>query len=124
MSQMLDNLDTCHRFVSSFFCSLGVQLHQSSAVDIKTVDNMASITLKAAHKEHEGVYTARLRTWDEIQEHSAFVYVKGEDQHERGFYVTYNCTYLWSFTNFKRCDNLIVSQKSGCFVVSSLTKQS
>ncbi|XP_070767678.1 myomesin-3 [Enoplosus armatus] len=54
----------------------GVQLYQSSTVDIKTVDNKASITLKAAHKEHEGVYTARLRTWDEIQEHSAFVYVK------------------------------------------------
>ncbi|XP_035528933.1 myomesin-3 [Morone saxatilis] len=53
----------------------GIQLHQSSTVDIKTVDNKASITLKAAHKEHEGVYTARLRTWGEIQEHSAFVYV-------------------------------------------------
>lgn len=56
-------------------------------MDIKTVDNNASITLRAAHKEHEGVYTARLRTWDEIQEHSAFVYVKGEDQHENGFDV-------------------------------------
>ncbi|XP_045900459.1 myomesin-3 [Micropterus dolomieu] len=54
----------------------GIQLCQSSTVDIKTVDNNASITLRAAHKEHEGVYTARLRTWDEIQEHSAFVYVK------------------------------------------------
>uniref|UniRef100_A0AAQ5YSJ1 Myomesin 3 n=1 Tax=Amphiprion ocellaris TaxID=80972 RepID=A0AAQ5YSJ1_AMPOC len=30
----------------------------------------------AAHKEHEGVYTARLRTWDGIQEHNAYVYVK------------------------------------------------
>lgn len=65
-----------------FIHTLGIQLHQSSNVDIKTVDNKASITLMAAHKEHEGVYTARLRTWDEIQEHSAFVYVKGEDQHE------------------------------------------
>ncbi|KAI3361242.1 hypothetical protein L3Q82_013438, partial [Scortum barcoo] len=54
----------------------GVQLHQSSTVDIETVDNKASITLKAAHKEHEGVYTVRLRTWEDIQEHSAFVYVK------------------------------------------------
>uniref|UniRef100_A0A3Q1HUN7 Myomesin 3 n=1 Tax=Anabas testudineus TaxID=64144 RepID=A0A3Q1HUN7_ANATE len=53
----------------------GIQLHQSNNVDIKMVDNKASITLKAAHKEHEGVYTARLRTWDGIQEHSAFVYV-------------------------------------------------
>ncbi len=71
----------CYSFVSSFFHSLGVQLHQSSTVDIKTVGNKASITLRAAQKEHEGVYTARLRTWDEIQEHSAFVYVKGEDQY-------------------------------------------
>uniref|UniRef100_A0A8D2ZNG6 Myomesin 3 n=1 Tax=Scophthalmus maximus TaxID=52904 RepID=A0A8D2ZNG6_SCOMX len=53
----------------------GVQLHQSSAVDIKAVDNEASITLRAAHKEHEGVYMARLKTWDTIQEHSAFVYI-------------------------------------------------
>nr|XP_046254368.1 myomesin-3 [Scatophagus argus]XP_046254370.1 myomesin-3 [Scatophagus argus] len=54
----------------------GIQLYQSSTVDIKTVDNKASITLKTAHKEHEGVYTAQLRTWDHVQEHSAFVYVK------------------------------------------------
>ncbi|KAM9353647.1 myomesin-3 [Symphorus nematophorus] len=54
----------------------GIQLHQSSTVEIKTVDNMASITLKAAYKEHEGVYTARFRTWDDIQEHSAYIYVK------------------------------------------------
>ncbi|XP_044064347.1 myomesin-3 isoform X2 [Siniperca chuatsi] len=54
----------------------GIQLHQSSTVDIKTVNDKTSITLKAAHKEHEGVYTVQLRTWDEIQEHSAFVYVK------------------------------------------------
>ncbi|XP_070691358.1 myomesin-3 [Pempheris klunzingeri] len=54
----------------------GIPLHQSSTVDMKTVDNKASITLKAAHKEHEGVYTVRLRTGDEIQEHSAYVYVK------------------------------------------------
>lgn len=55
----------------------GIQLHQSNNVDIKMGDNKASITLKAAHKEHEGVYTARLRMGDGIQEHSAFVYVKG-----------------------------------------------
>ncbi|XP_037641548.1 myomesin-3 [Sebastes umbrosus] len=54
----------------------GIQLHPSSNVDIKRVDDKASITLKAAHKEHEGVYTARLRTWDDIQEHSAYVYVE------------------------------------------------
>lgn len=62
------------------FPFLGIQLHPSSNVDIKRVDDKASITLKAAHKEHEGVYTARLRTWDDIQEHSAYVYVEGEDQ--------------------------------------------
>ncbi|XP_068426243.1 myomesin-3 [Clinocottus analis] len=54
----------------------GLQLYPSSNVDITTVDNKASITLKAAHKEHEGVYTVRLRTWDDMQEHSAFVYVE------------------------------------------------
>ncbi|XP_023271028.1 myomesin-3 [Seriola lalandi dorsalis] len=54
----------------------GIQLHQSSTVEIKSVNNKASITLRAAHKEHEGVYTARLKTWDATQEHSAFVYVK------------------------------------------------
>uniref|UniRef100_A0A3Q3JBP2 Uncharacterized protein n=1 Tax=Monopterus albus TaxID=43700 RepID=A0A3Q3JBP2_MONAL len=53
----------------------GIQLLQSSTVDIKTADNQASITLKVAHKEHEGVYTAQLKTLDGIQEHSAFVYV-------------------------------------------------
>ncbi|XP_026173045.1 myomesin-3 [Mastacembelus armatus] len=53
-----------------------IQIHQSSNVDIKTVDNNTCITLKAAHKEHEGLYTVQLRTWDGILEHSAFVYVK------------------------------------------------
>lgn len=61
--------------------SPGVQLHPSAAVDIKTFDNKASITMRAAHKEHEGVYTVRLRTGDEIHEHSAYVYVKGENLH-------------------------------------------
>ncbi|KAG7474146.1 hypothetical protein JOB18_002672 [Solea senegalensis] len=54
----------------------GKQLHQSSTVDIHTVDNNASFTLRPAHKEHEGVYTIRLKTFDVTQEHSAFVYVK------------------------------------------------
>ncbi|XP_005736130.1 myomesin-3 [Pundamilia nyererei] len=53
----------------------GVQLHQSSNVEIKTFDTKAVITLRAAHKEDEGLYTARLRTTDGIQEHSAFVYL-------------------------------------------------
>ncbi|TMS11306.1 Myomesin-3 [Larimichthys crocea] len=50
----------------------GIQLHQSSNVEITTVDSKTSITLKAAHKEHEGVYTVRLRTWDDFQEHRHF----------------------------------------------------
>ncbi|XP_074539735.1 myomesin-3 [Halichoeres trimaculatus] len=54
----------------------GVQLLQSSSVDIRAEDSSASMTLKTAHKEHEGVYTARLKTYDGIQEHSAFVYVR------------------------------------------------
>ncbi|XP_047454895.1 myomesin-3 [Mugil cephalus] len=54
----------------------GIQLRQSSNVDIKTSAEKATITLRTTHKEHEGVYTARLRTWDGIQEHSAYVYVK------------------------------------------------
>ncbi|XP_029929114.1 myomesin-3 [Myripristis murdjan] len=54
----------------------GVQLHHSSRVDIKTASEMASITLRGIHKEDEGVYSVRLRTWDGVQEHSAFVYVK------------------------------------------------
>ncbi|KAM7421303.1 hypothetical protein PAMA_015448 [Pampus argenteus] len=54
----------------------GIQLNQSSVVDIKTTDNAASITLSAVHKEHEGIYTVRLSTCDGIQEHSAYVYVK------------------------------------------------
>uniref|UniRef100_A0A3B5BB06 Myomesin 3 n=1 Tax=Stegastes partitus TaxID=144197 RepID=A0A3B5BB06_9TELE len=40
------------------------------------LDKVSTITLRAAHKEHEGVYTARLTTWDGIQEHNAYVYVK------------------------------------------------
>ncbi|XP_034468054.1 myomesin-3 [Hippoglossus hippoglossus] len=53
----------------------GLQLHQSNNVDIRTVDNEASITLKAAQKEHEGFYTVQLKTWDSSEEHRAFVYI-------------------------------------------------
>lgn len=74
-------------YACQLFLSVGIQLHPSNTVDIKTVDNVASITVKPAHKEHEGVYTARLRTWDDYQDHSAYVYVKGEEQHESGFDV-------------------------------------
>uniref|UniRef100_A0A3Q4GV39 Myomesin 3 n=1 Tax=Neolamprologus brichardi TaxID=32507 RepID=A0A3Q4GV39_NEOBR len=62
-------------FLACFFYFPGVQLHQSSNVEIKTFDTKAVITLRAAHKEHEGLYAARLRTTDGIQEHSAFVYL-------------------------------------------------
>ncbi|XP_075897501.1 myomesin-3 [Nelusetta ayraudi] len=54
----------------------GVQLLPSAAVDLKTCGGDASVTVRAAHKEHEGVYTVRLRTGDHVQEHSAYVYVK------------------------------------------------
>ncbi|KAM3873043.1 myomesin-3 [Diretmus argenteus] len=54
----------------------GIKLHQSSRVDIKTTSDTASITLRGMHKEYEGVYSIRLKTWDGVQEHSAFVYVK------------------------------------------------
>ncbi|XP_061573268.1 myomesin-3 isoform X2 [Cololabis saira] len=62
----------------------GIRLHQSSNVDIKTFDNKASITVRAAQKEDEGVYTARLRTWDGIQEHETFVYIKDASAAVRG----------------------------------------
>lgn len=47
-------------------------------MDLKTCGGESSITVRAAHKEHEGVYTVRLRTDGDVQEHSAYVYVKGE----------------------------------------------
>ncbi|XP_029958269.1 myomesin-3 isoform X1 [Salarias fasciatus] len=53
----------------------GVPLLPSSNVKINTCDDISTITLNAAYKEHEGVYTARLTTWDGEEEHSAFVYV-------------------------------------------------
>lgn len=58
---------------------LGIQLYPSSTVEIKTADHMTSITLKAAHKEHEGFYTVRLKTWNEV-EHSAYIFVKGRNE--------------------------------------------
>lgn len=59
-------------------CPPGVQLLPSPTVDLKTCGGQSSITVKVAHKENEGVYTVRLRTGDHVQEHSAYVYVKGE----------------------------------------------
>lgn len=48
-------------------------------MEIKTIDHMASITLRAVHKEHEGFYTVRLKTWNEV-EHTAYIYVKGKTE--------------------------------------------
>lgn len=59
-------------------CPPGVQLLPSSNVDVRTSGSESSITVKAAHKECEGVYTVRLRTGHHVQEHGAYVYVKGE----------------------------------------------
>lgn len=58
---------------------LGVQLHPSSTVEVNTADHVTSITLRAAHKEHEGFYSVRLKTWNEV-EHSAYVYVRGRSE--------------------------------------------
>lgn len=58
---------------------LGIQLYPSSTVEIQTADHMTSITLRAVHKEHEGFYTVRLKTWNEV-EHSAYIFVKGKSQ--------------------------------------------
>lgn len=65
-----------HKYCHYVHC-LGIQLYPSSTVEIKTTDHVTSITLKAAHKEHEGFYSVRLKTWNEV-EHSAYIYVKGK----------------------------------------------
>lgn len=54
----------------------GLVLRQSSRVELQTGLRSASLTLKRVHKEHEGLYSVRLRTWDGTVEHSAYVYVK------------------------------------------------
>ncbi|XP_061145859.1 myomesin-3 [Syngnathus typhle] len=54
----------------------GTPLLQSGAVDMKTTNNEASITINTVYKEHEGVYTVRLKTLDGILESSAYVYVE------------------------------------------------
>lgn len=46
---------------------------------MNTDENKASITLRAVHKEHEGVYTVQLKALDEVLKHSAYIYVKGEN---------------------------------------------
>ncbi|XP_063055289.1 myomesin-3 [Engraulis encrasicolus] len=54
----------------------GVQLRSSSRLEMQTKLTSASLSLKGVHKEHEGVYKVRLRTWEGFTEHSAYVYVK------------------------------------------------
>ncbi|XP_030637314.1 myomesin-3 [Chanos chanos] len=54
----------------------GVQLRQSSRVEVQTALRSTSLTLRGVHKEHEGVYSVRLRTWDGVTEHSAYIYVR------------------------------------------------
>ncbi|XP_077455423.1 myomesin-3 [Stigmatopora argus] len=63
----------------------GMQLLQSCDVDMNTTDSTASITLSAVYKEHEGLYTVRLKTWDGFLESSAYVYVKDAPPTEVGF---------------------------------------
>ncbi|XP_065155076.1 myomesin-3 isoform X2 [Paramisgurnus dabryanus] len=54
----------------------GKALQRCSRVEIQTDLRSSSLTLKWVQKEHEGLYSIRLRTWDGSVEHSAFVYVK------------------------------------------------
>ncbi|XP_060717862.1 myomesin-3 [Tachysurus vachellii] len=54
----------------------GVPLRASTQLDIHTALRSSTLSLKGTHKEHEGLYSVRLRTRDGITEHSAYVYVK------------------------------------------------
>ncbi|XP_073781636.1 myomesin-3 [Danio rerio] len=54
----------------------GLAVRPSSRVELQTALRSASLTVKHVHKENEGLYTVRLRTWDGTVEHSAYVYVK------------------------------------------------
>ncbi|KAK3540906.1 hypothetical protein QTP86_004170 [Hemibagrus guttatus] len=53
-----------------------VPLRASTRLDIHTALRSSTLSLKGTHKEHEGLYSVRLRTRDGITEHSAYVYVK------------------------------------------------
>ncbi|KAK3515072.1 hypothetical protein QTP70_006038 [Hemibagrus guttatus] len=53
-----------------------VPLRASARLDIHTALRSSTLSLKGTHKEHEGLYSVRLRTRDGITEHSAYVYVK------------------------------------------------
>ncbi|XP_072548583.1 myomesin-3 [Salminus brasiliensis] len=54
----------------------GEPLRPSSRVEVRTALRSTTLTLKGVHKEHEGLYSVRLQTWDGTKEHAAFVYVK------------------------------------------------
>ncbi|KAJ3598192.1 hypothetical protein NHX12_001703 [Muraenolepis orangiensis] len=54
----------------------GVQLRPSGRVEVTSSGASSLLSVKAAQKEHEGVYTLRLAGHHGPQEHSAFVYVK------------------------------------------------
>lgn len=71
----------------SSVCS-GLALQCSSRLDFQTGQRSASLTLKSVQKEHEGLYTVRLHTWDGTVEHSAFVYVKGQILHNICLFMT------------------------------------
>ncbi|KAL4657592.1 myomesin-3 [Arapaima gigas] len=54
----------------------GVPLCESTKVMVQTALQSTSLTLKSIQKEHEGVYTVRLRTQERTEEHSAYIYVR------------------------------------------------
>ncbi|XP_017309001.1 myomesin-3 [Ictalurus punctatus] len=62
----------------------GVPLRTSGRLGIHTALRSSTLSLKGMHKEHEGLYTVRLRTRDGITEHSAYVYVKDGPAAVRG----------------------------------------
>uniref|UniRef100_A0A3B1JHG6 Myomesin 3 n=1 Tax=Astyanax mexicanus TaxID=7994 RepID=A0A3B1JHG6_ASTMX len=46
------------------------------APQVQTALRSSTLTLRGAHKEHEGFYSTRLQTRDGPQEHSAFIYIR------------------------------------------------
>ncbi|KAM9436580.1 myomesin-3 [Clarias gariepinus] len=62
----------------------GVPLRACGRLDIHTALRSSTLSLKGMHKEHEGLYTVRLRTQDGITEHSAYIYVKDGPATVRG----------------------------------------
>uniref|UniRef100_A0A3B1JXM4 Myomesin 3 n=1 Tax=Astyanax mexicanus TaxID=7994 RepID=A0A3B1JXM4_ASTMX len=54
----------------------GEPLRPSGRVEVQTALRSSTLTLRGAHKEHEGFYSTRLQTRDGPQEHSAFIYIR------------------------------------------------